>query len=297
MKKLFLVFLILLTLFNSGCDNGFDIVTEYKEQLIVFLVLDNRSDKQIIKVQKLQKSYGRTVSEKLMDPISVRIVHPLGYSRNFKDTVINSVYNFNTLYVDSLDLIPGAYQLFVNAKDSLYAHASMSIGLKPLLIVSQDKEAYSAYISMINYSARGAHIKPYLLYTVKQNAGFVEKSIEVPRAIYINKNDTVEIFSGLVEFTGDQARVPYHLRLVHSSVQYMRDKLTNYYGAENVQFNNMKFISYAYDWNLFEYINANEGYSDEFSVRLDKPNFTNIVGGMGIFGAVSADSVTVRIYN
>jgi hypothetical protein len=294
MKNIFLVFLICFVFFNFGCDNGFDIVAEYEEQLVVFLVLDNRADKQIIKVQKLQNSYGIPVLEKLIEPLSVRIVHPLGYSKTFKDTVIDAVSNFNTLYIDSLNLTSGTYRLFVNAIDSLYTWSNITVGTEPKVIVSQDNKGYTVYVSTL-HSIRGAHIKPYLLYTVKQNSEFIEKNIEVPNAINIHKNDTIEVFSGLVKFAGNE-KVSYHLKLSHTSVQYMRDKLTNYYGAQNVQFNNIKFIAYTYDWNLFEYLNANEGYSDNYSVRLDKPNYTNIIGGMGIFGAVLVDSTIVKIY-
>ena len=293
MRKLCLVFFACFTLFNSGCDTGFDIVSEYEEQLVIFMVLDNRADKQILKVQKLQNSFGQPVLEKLVEPISARLVHPLGYSIQFKDTVISGVYNYNTLYIDSLDFALGVYRLFVNAGDSLYAWANAAVTPRADLFVGSDDVSYSAYLSA-NYQIQGAHIKPYLLYSVKQNSEFIEKNVEVPRAIYINQNDTLEIFSSLVKIRGNNA--PYHLQLQYTSVQYMRDKLTNYFGAENVRFNNIKFVSYAYDWNLFEYINLHEGYSDQFSVRLDKPNFTNINGGMGIFGAVLADSVTMRMY-
>ena len=293
MKNFYLVFLLCLTLFNFGCDDGFDIVSEYEEQLVVFLVLDNRSDKQIIKVQKLQNSFGLPTLEKLIDPVSVRIVHPLGYSITFKDTVINTASNYNTLYIDSLDLTEGVYKLFVNARDSLYAWSNITVGPELQIILSQDNKGYSVYLHTL-HSVRGASIKPYLFYTLRQNSEFVEKSIEVPRAIHINKNDTVEVFSGLVQLIGGD-RTSTHLQLPLSSVQYMRDKLTNYFGAENVQFNNMKFIAYGYDWSLYEYINLHEGYSDDYSVRLDKPNYTNIVGGMGIFGAVLVDSASIYI--
>jgi hypothetical protein len=293
MKKLFLVFLISFTLFNSGCDNGFDIISGYEEQLVVFLVLDNRYDKQIINVQKLQNSRGVTTLEKLVDPVSVRIVHPLGYSITFKDTVINTASNYNTLYIDSLDLTEGVYKLFVNARDSLYAWSNITVGPSIRVSISQTDTTFSVYLNATR-SVRGASIKPYLPYTLRQNSEFIEKSIELPRALYINKNDTVEVFSRCVQIDGTTSS---HSELPYSSVLYMRDKLINYFGAENVRFHNMvKFVAYGYDWSLYEYINLQEGYSDDFSVRLDKPNYTNIVGGMGIFGAVLVDSAIATIY-
>jgi len=44
------------------------------------------------------------------------------------------------------------------------------------------------------------------------------------------------------------------------------------------------------DQNLATYYNAQKTYMDEFSVRINQPDFTNIKGGLGIFG-----SFTVRL--
>jgi hypothetical protein len=292
MKNIFLVFLICFTFLNSGCDNAFDIVVEYKEQLVVFLILDNRFDKQMIKIQKLQNLYGMPVLEKLVEPLSVRITDPLGYSRTFKDTLINSFPNFNILYVDTLNLISGVYRLFVSGRDSLYVWSNIVIQEVPQLTIRYTADSYLLYIrsSQVSYTC----VKPYLLYTVTQNSESIQKSIEIPRAIDINKTDTVEFFHGMLEIPPANINSSYNLSILSAPVLYMKDKLTNYYGAQNVQFNNIKFVAYTYNSNLHEYVNS-EGYSDNYSVRLDKPNYTNIIGGTGIFGSILVDSVIGNI--
>ena len=294
MKKFFLFFLLSFILLNSGCDNSFDITMGYEEQLVVFLVLDNRTDRQIIKVQKLQNSYGMPVVEKLVEPVSVRIVHPSGYFSTFKDTVISNSSNFTALYIDSLDFKSGVYQLFVNAGDSLYAWSNISIINENIITVSQDSAAYKASVNILPWMG-SAHVKPYLVYTVNQNSESIVKSVEVPTVIDIINNDTVEVFSIPMKFSG--SGINRNFELLKTSVEYMREKLINYYGAQSVQFNTMRFFVYTYSKNLTDYIGANEGYTDIYSVRLDKPTYTNIVGGMGVFGALLLDSVNVRIVN
>ena len=283
MKKLFLVFLIFFICFNSGCDNGFDIVSEYEEQLAVFLILDSRSDKHIIKVQKVQKSYGVSSVEKLVDPVSVRIVDPLGYSRTFKDTVINTVSNFNTLYIDSLDLIPGTYQLFVNARDSLHAESSIVVQRKPnyyVLPVPDEADLYILNISAppIEPHVISAHIKLYMFYTIRQNSEFLERSVEVPGFINMLRIPSYEA-----------TPKPYRIVIPNSIIENMKYKLINNFGVGNITFRYLKFVFCTYDKDMYRYVSFYEGFAD-YSVRLDKPNYTNIVGGMGIFGAVFVDS-------
>jgi hypothetical protein len=123
---------------------------------------------------------------------------------------------------------------------------------------------------------------------------FVQKSIEVPKTVDINNTDTVEFFHSIMEIHSSTAD-PYHLQIPASAYEYIRGKLTNYFGAENVRFNSMRFVSHTYSLNLYQYVQSYEGYSDDYSVRLDQPNYTNIVGGVGIFGAILSDSVNALL--
>ena len=294
MRKVFLVFLVCFACFNFGCDDSVDIIMEYDEQIAAFLVLDSRYDKQILKVQKLQNSFGLPSAEKLIDPISARLTLPAGYHVTFKDTIMNTVPNFNTLYIDSIDLEPGVYQLLVVAKDSLSVWSNIVVQNKlDLNVASRGDSAYTVEIktSHVIYT----HIKPFLVYSVRQNAGLVEKSIEIPGGIDINNRDTVETFGKILEIPVSVAS-PYRLRVLFSNIEYTKNKLKNYFGAENIQFNRMKFVTYTYSANLYQYVNSYEGYTDDYSVRLDQPNYTNIVGGTGIFGAVLIDSTFYNLY-
>jgi hypothetical protein len=45
--------------------------------------------------------------------------------------------------------------------------------------------------------------------------------------------------------------------------------------------------------NLYKYYNLANGFQDPYSIRTDQPDFSNIQGGLGIFGAMTLDSVRV----
>jgi hypothetical protein len=47
--------------------------------------------------------------------------------------------------------------------------------------------------------------------------------------------------------------------------------------------------------NLYKYYNIVNGFQDEFSIRTDLPDYTNIRGGVGLFGAMTEDSVVVDL--
>ena len=49
------------------------------------------------------------------------------------------------------------------------------------------------------------------------------------------------------------------------------------------------------DDNLYNYYLLVQGFNDPYSVRLDRPFFSNVTDGYGIFGSITADSNQVVI--
>jgi hypothetical protein len=47
--------------------------------------------------------------------------------------------------------------------------------------------------------------------------------------------------------------------------------------------------------NLYMYYNLANGFQDEFSIRTDQPDYSNIQGGFGVFGAMTVDTVRVDL--
>ncbi len=49
------------------------------------------------------------------------------------------------------------------------------------------------------------------------------------------------------------------------------------------------------DKHLYRYYSLVGGFRDEFSIRVDEPNYTNIQGGLGVFGSFTTDSLFVNL--
>lgn len=54
-------------------------------------------------------------------------------------------------------------------------------------------------------------------------------------------------------------------------------------------------IGYSFEQNLYNYYYAVRGFNDPLSIRQDAPDFSNIPGGFGVFGAMNTDTLTMRL--
>ena len=64
---------------------------------------------------------------------------------------------------------------------------------------------------------------------------------------------------------------------------------------ESFQIISATFILTQVETNLYKYYKIANGFQDPYSIREDQPDFTNIVGGVGVFGAMVEDSVVVDL--
>jgi len=47
------------------------------------------------------------------------------------------------------------------------------------------------------------------------------------------------------------------------------------------------------DEHLYKYFSVVNGFQDKFSIRVDQPNYSNIKGGLGVFGSFTSDTTVV----
>ena len=47
------------------------------------------------------------------------------------------------------------------------------------------------------------------------------------------------------------------------------------------------------DEHLYKYFSVVNGFQDQFSIRVDQPNYTNIEGGLGVFGSFTSDTSVI----
>ena len=287
-----IVSILFIILFFTSCNDDFDIVKDYHEQLVVFLVLDNRADKQIIKIQKLQNDVGLNDNNKVLKDLSVRLIDTYGVAHYFKDTVLNGVNNFNVLFVDSLDLKEGTYSLFVNSGNKLYAWSNVTVRAPQLIYVSSFNEYYKINISE-SASSGGVLVISFVCCDRVDNGITTSDMMEIPSKFSVNGTDTTEIYPA-VEKSDYSENKSIEVIIGYNAIVYTKQKIINRYHIESKDIKKIKIFSFSYDWNLYEYIMSYKGYSDPYSVRLDRPNYSNIIFGNGVFGAIRVDSTEIK---
>jgi hypothetical protein len=55
------------------------------------------------------------------------------------------------------------------------------------------------------------------------------------------------------------------------------------------------FYLYEIDKNLYNYYSIANNFQDEYSIRVDMPDYTSIKGAYGVFGGISVDSVSIPL--
>lgn len=81
--------------------------------------------------------------------------------------------------------------------------------------------------------------------------------------------------------------------LILSNLNYRRTiiKVKKLNEGKMVNFRRAVIIMSQADQHLYNYYSLVNGFQDEFSIRVDLPNYTNIQGGLGLFGSFASDSL------
>ena len=80
-------------------------------------------------------------------------------------------------------------------------------------------------------------------------------------------------------------------------VSYQRTilKILKAHDGHMVNFKRVIVTLVQADKHLYGYFSLVGGFRDEFSIRVDEPNYTNIQGGLGFFGSFTADSLSITL--
>ena len=119
---------------------------------------------------------------------------------------------------------------------------------------------------------------PYDVETVDQSASF-----EYPRLTPIEQFGTPSnTTSAMYAFRG-------------TSYQYVIRSITGTYGITNVHFKQVKLYVNLIDEPLYNYYFIVNGFLDPYTIRTDRPDYSNVLGGVGVFGSFTLDSIGVDL--
>lgn len=127
-----------------------------------------------------------------------------------------------------------------------------------------------------------------LNYWIKTDSSTKYKTAEIPLK-YIKKNGRHE---PVFPFYTWEKQTEYSFDCIDSVMTQISagDTAKSRYIIHSMSFGMLEF-----ETNLSSYFSSTNGYLDNFSIRLDESVYTNISGGIGVFGAFTSNSQTFKV--
>jgi len=305
-------------LIAAGCENTFTPKGSYADNLIVYGILTNRSDTQYVRVYSTYNPQGVNPLEQTSDnAISGARIVVAGESGANEFQEISTPRLDKSRYTDNIIAYAAypfpleggkTYDLTVTSKEFGAVTAKVTVPkrgriqfLNSYVLNGGGNEDENivvyGYIRELTY---GVMMRLYLYYDVLEGDAWVRHKQEVPSLSVQQEDGTLLDFYPTMRRRQSPGTVPdkeeNELFVFHRVAYYKRvtDLLVRY-GAGKVHIVQALLVLTQVDKDLYAYSKRVNGFEDPYSIRTDLPDYTNISGGHGIFGAMVDDSAFVNI--
>ncbi|HWP82099.1 MAG TPA: DUF4249 family protein [Bacteroidota bacterium] len=283
-----------------GCDEPFNVKADFEERVVVYAVLSNRTTTSIARVY-------RTYDPPSFDPLAVTTEMPVrnatvtvSEGRNtyqYAETTLTrkdksryltdiEAYHYRPFVVQA----GKQYTLSVATQQFGITMATTSVPDTGDLRFEESDPDFLWVLVKLGPQAKGYMVRCYIEFQATVGGQVREFRIEVPSVIlyYIDNTRFGAEYPTLVRRTGiggQFSRSDYSELALFSrqGFEIIREKVAmEYQGVTNQR---TVFILTQADEHLYNYYNIVNGFQDPYLVRLDEPDYTNIRGGVGVFGS------------
>ena len=286
---------LLLALGVVSCNQPFTPDAPGSSHLVMYGILNRELGTQYV---RLETTYPTDPSAPPLNAI-VRMKSASGVVQ-FRDTVITYVSPSGTtemmpLYVaNDVSIVSGqTYTLEATTASGLSAQATSTALPLPDFYIKSRGNLLDKGIGPIELAATfgivtgawEAHF--YVEFYALIDGGWELRREEVPlREYYDNAGQLVRVYSRLSPVPSwASANTPLVVEFDTSLYQNTRIRIARTYPAADVVFMYAVFSLTQVDNTLYSYYYIANGLEDKTSIRLDAPEFTNITGGVGVFGS------------
>ena len=299
--------------FWIGCDQPFNPKAPFQERLVVFSILSNDRDKQFVRLSSNYDVSAFDPSENQTDRIVTGARVTITESSNafvLRDTLLPrpDTSRFTSpigAYVASpFRAQPGKrYNLVATSEKLGTASATVippdlpviTLNPGPLVLEQPDlfqKKSQFDVVALLSPLCKGYHCQVFVDYQVLLESGWKDERVEVPTAIVV---DTVGLYvvtyPELRRVQTRQTGTTY----VHQAYVSTLVKVLDRYPRKPVTFRRVVLRILQCEQNVYNYYNTVNEFRDPVSVRLDEPDYSNVSGGWGMFGAYTLDSLTYTL--
>ena len=309
--------MVLLVVVLAGCEEPFTPKGPYVQKLSVFGILSNASDTQYVRVFKSYDPPGFDPYEVLQDQAVrgalVKVDEGTSVVR-YAETMIprtdTSRFSDKILAYAAPKFRARSgmtYNLDVSTPSDGIARASVTVPdtgwlglLNPYALSGNETEDLLAVQLRISSITVGYMVRFYLQYDLLKGSTWVPMTMEMPGWMVIV--DTTKYFGypKLVRrSTTPGLRGTWQIESAYFMPWAYRDKVSELgrlYG-NTMRLRRLFFVLTQVEQNLYMFYNLANGYQDAVSIRIDMPDWTNISGGIGLFGAMVEDTLYVDIPN
>ncbi|MDH7515704.1 MAG: DUF4249 family protein [Bacteroidota bacterium] len=285
------ILVLLLAFVSPSCDNTFEPKGRYGERLVVFCVLDPSAPCQVVRLESTYDAEGTNPTQphnvRVIDEAVVRIQTDRKVY-TFTDTVVDAGNgSMKTIWV-SRDLKPEEgriYTLTVSVPGYQPVTAETQVPSKPYLdlippSLSKGKGTVELAAAAISAVAppKGFYFRLYVVGDKTVEGKKVPVRMEVPLRVDGVTGDTI------YTKPSRDSRRSFSLDIIAA----MKSRLEDHEFATNIR---LLGVGYSIETHLYNYFQTVRGFDDPVSVRQDRPDVTNIAGGVGVFGALMPDSL------
>ncbi len=308
-------FLVAPLAFLLGCEATFTPNGPYTEKMVVYAILSTQSDTQFVRVYT---TYDPSQFHPELNKVDNVIrdaqvsVSQTSSTVAYRDTTVTRVDK--TRYQDDIgayvanpfNIEPGkSYNLSVVTKNNGTATASMDVPDKGTVEVfnryvlrgGPDEKDPIVVRAWIRFATRGFLVRYFLDVDEYENGQWTSQKLELPTALYQNadgsnvftypllqrrRSDPVDSQTPVIEIT----TIPFAAYQAG-----LADIYSNH--TSTIKVKGVLFTLTQVERNLYSYYSVANSFQDANTIRLDVPDWSNIRGGYGVFGAMVIDSLYV----
>lgn len=290
----------LFLLFSRCDDNSFSPKTAgYTPRLVVYAILDaSRPAQQMV---RLATTFDSPTANPKEGPgpgtVDSAYMYVTGNAMTvfYHDTtLVDSAGKPHTLWVGNAGryVEGGTYTLHMSARGFAPFSAQLQFPTHPYLYFRQTGVPGAAATEIeIGTSPQGdkSGVKGYMFRlffvgTKTVNGQEVEIRWEVPYLVQVQNGVETREYPDVTRENS--------IRFAITNIERVYQEMDAILLAKNVR---PVAIGYAFEQNLYNYYYAVRGFNDPLSMRQDAPDFTNIPGGFGVFGAMNTDTLTMHL--
>jgi hypothetical protein len=286
-----------------ACNQPFEPDGPTHGKLVVYSILDGSGTRQYV---RLSTTYAEPPVPVLHNA-SVWMTYGTT-TVQFRDTTIMTTDASGNqvsvpVYAANAFTITGGtkYTLHVTEPTGLNVDVAASALQKPSFSINNTKTLSRSVRQQIILnttfgSKSGAYVMHfYLDFYAFVNGGWELHRVEVPSRAYINGLGSLVKIYPTLDLVGPLAASQSIVPIKYDTLQYdaTRADVISQYPAAPVVWLRAVFVLSQIDDVLYNYYYVNNGPSDQSTIRMDQPDYTNIPKGLGVFGS---HVVTTMIY-